>query len=133
VTQTCAASPCVSCPYRRDVPSGIWDASEYERLPKFDGTLAEQALAGALHLFGCHQDDGRLCAGWIAAHGAENLLAVLVRGALRIDPAVFDFESPVPVFGSGREARAHGLRDIDHPGQEARRMMARIERKQGRR
>nr|WP_280343300.1 DUF6283 family protein [Nocardia neocaledoniensis] len=27
-----APRPCVSCPYRRDVPSGVWDFGEYEKL-----------------------------------------------------------------------------------------------------
>lgn len=25
-------TPCASCPYRKDVPSGVWEASEYEKL-----------------------------------------------------------------------------------------------------
>ena len=31
-----AKSPCGSCPYRQDVPSGVWAASEYEKLPAYD-------------------------------------------------------------------------------------------------
>ena len=53
---------CASCPYRKDVPSGIWEQSEYDKLPKYDGETWEQAGA----LFMCHLRDGCLCGGWLA-------------------------------------------------------------------
>jgi hypothetical protein len=31
-------TPCSTCPYRRDAPSGLWAASEYDLLPGLDGT-----------------------------------------------------------------------------------------------
>jgi hypothetical protein len=46
-----ASNPCGSCPYRRDVPSGVWDAAEYEKLPRYDGPMADQPA----RLFLCHQ------------------------------------------------------------------------------
>ena len=46
-----AKVPCGSCPYRRDVPSGIWEQHEYDKLPEYDGQTWEQNPA----LFLCHQ------------------------------------------------------------------------------
>lgn len=28
----CRTEPCETCPYRRDVPSGVWSADEYRKL-----------------------------------------------------------------------------------------------------
>jgi hypothetical protein len=39
---TCAARPCASCPYRKDVPSGIWAAHEYTKLLAYDGDILDQ-------------------------------------------------------------------------------------------
>lgn len=130
--ETVAKAPCKSCPYRRDVPSGIWDRSEYEKLPRFDGDVLDQLEQGGHALFDCHQQDGNLCAGWLAAHGAENLLACRLHAG-KLDPKVWGYKSPVPVFGSGQEAHDHGVRDIDQPGNRARRMVDRLAKKQKRR
>jgi hypothetical protein len=131
---TCAQAPCRSCPYRRDVPSGLWAASEYDKLPAYDGDIAEQVVKEAGGLFFCHQQDGRLCAGWIGCHGAGNLLAVRLAGfyldgKARLDDALWTYESPVPLFASGAQARAHGLRAIRRPGPKARRTIDRLQRK----
>lgn len=45
-----APQPCASCPYRRDVPSGIWAAEEYAKLPAYDADTPFQPP----HLFLCH-------------------------------------------------------------------------------
>ena len=125
--------PCLTCPYRCDVPSGIWDAGEYEKLPRYDGDIPEQAAAGAFSVFLCHQKDGHLCAGWAGCHDMGNNLAVRM-SADRIDlPAVLDYVSPVPLFASGAEAAAHGQREIDAPGADARRKIGSLERMRGRR
>lgn len=113
-----ARAPCGSCPYRRDVPSGIWVKAEYDKLPAYDGETWEQAP----NLFMCHQRDGCLCAGWLACHDPKELLALRLH-ARKVDPAVFDYETSVPVFRSGAEAREHGLREIAKPGVKARKMM----------
>lgn len=110
------ASPCGSCPYRCDVPSGIWDRSEYDKLPGYDGKTWEQSPA----LFMCHQRDGRLCAGWLACHDTDHLLALRINS---VDPGVFGYRSPVPVFGSGAEARDHGLAEIETPSAKAAKMI----------
>jgi hypothetical protein len=116
------------------VPSGIWAEIEYEKLPRYDAELFEQACGPAQLAFDCHQRDGNLCAGWIATHGAENLFSLRLQDLSgNLDPAVYDFVSPVPVWGSGQEACDHGMLDIDDPSPAAKTMIASLERKQARR
>ena len=119
------AAPCKSCPYRKDVPSGVWEAHEYDKLPGYDGEIFQQLSAGAVGLFLCHQRDGSLCAGWLASHGPSNLLAMRLNAASVTDE-VWTYRTAVPVWASGREAREHGQRDIEEPGSRANRMMARL-------
>lgn len=119
---SCAKAPCRSCPYRRDVPAGVWNAREYAKLPGYDGETWEQPPK----LFFCHQKDGRLCAGWVAVHDMRHNLAVRL---FPVAPMVFAYESPVPVFSSGTEAALHGLSGVARPGPAARAMIARLERK----
>ena len=107
---TCAKKPCVSCPYRKDVPSGVWAREEYEKLPAYD----KETWAQPVERFDCHQADGHLCAGWVAVHGRHALALRILRWF--IDRRVFDYTTSVPLFASGAEACAHGLRDIDAPG-----------------
>lgn len=114
---TAPKCPCGSCPYRTDVASGVWAQDEYEKLPKYDGEIIDQLQSGSTGVFLCHQKDGRLCAGWLACHGTDNLLALRLHRDL--DPAVFDYATDVPVFSSGAEAAAHGMRDIEKPGEKA--------------
>lgn len=126
-----APRPCVSCPYRRDVPSGIWSADEYDKLPAFDGPTWAQDPA----LFLCHQQDGRLCAGWVACHDGSQLLAVrlaALNGNLTADDAraVADYRTDVPVWDSGAQAADHGRAQIDQPGPAARALAAKITRRQ---
>ena len=123
--ETCAKAPCGSCPYRRHVPSGVWQQHEYDKLPAYDAPTGEQPP----NLFMCHQADGKLCAGWVGCHGMELLALRLCAAFGRLDPKVVDYQSPVPLFASGAGARAHGMADIDEPGDDACRMMAGLERK----
>lgn len=125
--------PCPSCPYRRDVPSGIWDASEYTKLAGYDGDVPEQAAAGATGLFHCHQRTGELCAGWVGCHDMENNLAIRMHAA-RVDlDAVQSYVSPVPLFASGREAAEHGKRDLTRPSEAACRKIGQLMRQRERR
>lgn len=112
--------PCPSCPYRRDVPSGIWHPEEYAKLPRYDGDTTEQAAAGAFGIFMCHQRTGDVCAGWAGCHDMGESLAMRLH-CREVDPAVFDYVSPVPLFATGAEAAAHGMRDVAGPGTAARR------------
>lgn len=109
-------APCGSCPYRRDVPSGIWEASEYEKLLRYDGSTIEQAMKGGASLFYCHQNDGHLCAGWVGCHDMDHAFATRFN---EVDESVFSYVSPVPLFASGAAAAAHGMADIAAPGDEA--------------
>lgn len=56
--------PCASCPYRRDVPSGVWAPEEYEKLRRYDAPTMEQPP----QVFLCHQKNrdtaNRVGAGW---------------------------------------------------------------------
>lgn len=110
--------PCPSCPYRRDVPSGIWAAEEYEKLETYDGSTTDQATAGAFAAFFCHTQDGHLCAGWVGCHDMTENLAIRMRSDLD-HAGILGYRSPVPLFTSGTEAAEHGNRDITEPGPRA--------------
>lgn len=125
-----APRPCESCPYRRDVAPGVWDATEYAKLPEFDRETGEQPPAA----FYCHQQDGRLCAGWVGCHDMQHSLGLRMLAAFGlISPealeATLDYESPVALWGSGAEAAEHGLSGIERPPAEARRIIEKISRR----
>lgn len=122
------AAPCKSCPYRQDVPSGVWAENEYEKLPAYDGEIVEQVMKGATGLFLCHQQNSALCSGWLTCHGPENLLAIRLH-LEHVEAEVFDYKTDVPLFASGAEAAAHGVRDIEEPSEAAHRTMNRLLRK----
>lgn len=122
-------TPCASCPYRRDVPSGLWESSEYDKLRLYDGDTSAQAMNGAMGVFQCHQQDGSVCAGWAHVHGTYDNLAL--RLAMHFDKdidvdAVVEYTTDVPLFSSGAEAAEHGMRDIEHPGEDAERAMEKL-------
>ncbi len=127
-----APRPCDSCPYRRDAPSGLWAAGEYEKLLAYDFDTAYQPAA----LFMCHQncaedDRARLCAGWVGCHGGELLALRLagVRGELSDSDlrAAFEYRSPVPLFASGAAAAEHGVKSIENPDSAALAAMDKIQ------
>lgn len=127
-------SPCVSCPYRRDVPSGVWDEAEYAKLPPYDSETAFQPPG----VFLCHQQDGRLCAGWCAVHDMTHNLALrlaVASGTITVDDAerIIDYETTVPLFPSGAEAAKHGRAHIRAPKPDAVKAIQRLERKRGER
>ncbi|MFD7540214.1 DUF6283 family protein [Streptomyces sp. NPDC059819] len=129
-----ARRPCESCPYRRDVPAGIWASDEYAKLRRYDADTPDQPTG----LFQCHQADAdsavrRVCAGWAGCHEGGELLALrlaLLHG--RIDIATFEavveYVSPVPLFSSGREAATHGESGIETPDEKARHLISKISR-----
>lgn len=112
-------TPCASCPYRRDVPSGVWDHAQYEVLRKYDGSTTDQAVANATAVFMCHQADDHLCSGWVGCHDMYESLALRIHCKDVDVDAVLAYESPVPLFGSGAEAADHGQQNIENPGAEA--------------
>lgn len=119
-------APCGTCPYRLDVPSAIWAAEEYEKLPRYDGDTIEQLLAGGTGLFFCHQNDGHLCAGWVGCHDMVHMIALRLH---EVAPETYDYVSPIPLFESGAAAAAHGMMGIDRPDRRARAAIAKLERR----
>ncbi|QNO01135.1 hypothetical protein [Mycobacterium phage CELFI] len=127
-----APNPCASCPYRRDVPSGIWAEQEYVKLPQYDADMPYQPTG----LFQCHQNErndphARLCAGWVGTHGPDNLLSLRLASAFgSMSPdeldATYDYTTTVPLFSSGAEAAAHGIEAIDAPDEDAEEAIAKI-------
>lgn len=115
-----ATNPCGSCPYRCDVPSGIWHPSEYAKLPEFDNPTMEQPRS----VFLCHQNDGHLCAGWVAVHDMSQSLGLriaLSTGTIQPEhvDAILDYTTATPLFGSGQEAMVHGMCDVRKPKRKA--------------
>lgn len=122
-----AALPCGTCPYRRDVPAGVWAAEEYAKLPPYDADTAFQPFG----LFMCHQVDGRVCAGWVGCHGGGQLLAVRLAAAdRRMDDeeirAAVEYDCPVPLFPSGAAAAMHGRSGVADPDEPAKRAIGKI-------
>lgn len=121
--------PCASCPYRKNVPSGVWDAEEYDKLVRYD----EETFAQPPGVFMCHQMQGDICAGWFAHSDPYELLAVrLAVSTGLIDPEVLEsYSTDVPLFASGAEAAEHGKRDLECPSAEAAQTIEKVLRKQG--
>lgn len=127
-----AKHPCGTCPYRQDVPSGVWARSEYEKLPQFDGPIETQPHRA----FFCHQQDGRLCAGWVGCHDMDQSLGLRLAASFRTitleaQEAALDYVSPVPLWASGQEAHDYGVAGIDDPDEEARRKVHVLTRRLG--
>lgn len=118
-------NPCASCPYRKDVPSGVWAAEEYLKLPLYDRETQDQPIA----VFQCHQRNGHACSGWVAVHDMQNNFAIRVAALMgHIDDmdAFLDYETDVPLHESGMDACVHGLRDVMDPSEDADKVMAKI-------
>ncbi|KQP63185.1 hypothetical protein ASF47_18055 [Nocardioides sp. Leaf285] len=124
-----AKNPCGTCPYRTDVPAGVWHPEEYAKLPPFDRDTASQPPG----LFLCHQQDQRVCAGWAGCHDMEESLGVRVAAltgvAEDVIEAVLDYVSPVPLFASGEEAARHGMSGVEEPPDPARKAIDNLTRK----
>lgn len=131
MTHGVAKAPCKSCPYRCDVPSGVWHADEYAKLPGYDGDIGDRLANGGHALFLCHQKDDNLCAGWLATHGPQNLLAMRLHQH-EVGRETWDYETTVRVFGSGAQAARHGMAEIEAPGERARTTIHRLLRKASR-
>jgi hypothetical protein len=117
-------APCISCPYRRDVPSGVWHESEYDKLPNYDGDTAYQSPA----VFDCHQKDNTVCAGWLGHRDPFDLLAVRLGVSMGVLPEeALDYTTKVPLFATGEEAAEHGKREIENPGEAARKIIRKFD------
>lgn len=125
-----AVNPCGSCPYRCDVPSGVWSEEEYAKLERYDGDTHQQPPT----VFMCHQADGRLCAGWTACHDMDESMGFRVScltGHIREEDIDFirEYRTSVPVFMSGAEAAAHGRSEIYNPSDGARKVIDKVARR----
>ncbi len=119
--------PCEACPYRRDVPSGVWARHEYEKLRAYDRPTGEQPFA----TFACHASPQAVCNGWAIVHNSRGHEFELA--ALRIfHPGEVVPEPVIPLFSSGNEAADWGERELDAPPDESRTMVARLMRKHAR-
>jgi len=125
----CSPVPCTTCPYRRDVPSGVWAEEEYRKLAAYDRPTWEQPAA----LFMCHQNTGGLCTGWLQSHANRPHDVDLL--ALRLNHPKLDVKQvsgvalakpTVGLFRSGVAAMRHGLRAIARPGRKAKAAIQRI-------
>jgi hypothetical protein len=114
--------PCEACPYRRDVPSGLWASHEYEKLRPYDEEMISQPSAG----FACHATPEKFCNGWAIVNNALHHGHVL---ALRLAGMPVIPEPKVALFTTNAEAADHGQRDIDSPSVKAREVVERLTRK----
>jgi hypothetical protein len=115
---------CTACPYRRDVPSGVWAAVEYDKLAEYDKPTGEQPIG----VFACHATPEVICHGWAVVHSRQDYEHDLL--AFRIFPPEGDIPPEgAPLFSSGTEAAEHGKRDIEHPSEEAKAVVERLMRK----
>jgi len=125
-------APCASCPYRKDVPSGIWATEEYDKILPYDNETMFQPA----RIFLCHQQNGCLCRGWLDTHGTE-LLAIrfgCIKG--EVDPAditkAIDEGPAVEVFETAAQAAKHGRKSIKRPGVKAKQMVEQLTNKRSR-
>lgn len=118
------SQPCSACPYRRDVPSGVWSTEEYEKLRGYD----EPTFAQPIAVFSCHATPDHLCHGWAVVHTSRGHQFDLM--ALRFWPPSNEIpEAGVPLFDSGNEAADHGQAAIEDPSDEAQATVERLLRK----
>lgn len=123
------ATPCASCPYRKDVPSGVWDWEEYEKLRQYDEDPTDPTRAIG-HVFLCHQpieNRQAVCRGWVEVH-YDTIPVRMAMASGAVDPATVQEPPPgVELFESGAAAADHGQAEIETPCDDARSVMAKIE------
>ena len=119
-------TPCASCPFRKDCPSGVWSEAEYDKLPGYDGPTYAQSPT----VFFCHLSPEDACGGWTATFDmAQNLGLRIISAGYEVDwDAFIDYKTTVAVFSSGAEAAEHGKAMIEYPPEEAEAAIAKIAR-----
>lgn len=123
---TVAKNPCATCPYRKDVPSGVWSHEDYEKLRKYDD--APMPTGENLGVFLCHNTSvagcNIACKGWLIVH--DDSIAVrlaFVRGQICIG----DLKPPgMPLHESGAAAADFGQKQISRPNRKARSLVAKL-------
>ncbi len=98
---------CAFCPYRRDVPPGVWHPEEYEKLRGYDAFTPEQPLA----VFMCHSGPDLACHGWAVVHTSRGHSRDLL--ALRLRPPREIPAASTELFGSAEEAADYGQQEMD--------------------
>lgn len=119
------AESCSACPYRKDVPSGVWSAAEYDKLAEYDKETGWQPPGG----FSCHATPEVYCHGWAVVHGRQEDTREVLAFRIWGPPENGIPPEGVPLFSSGAEAAEHGKRDIEHPSEEAKDVVARLMRR----
>lgn len=131
MTATIFRAPCKSCPYRQDVPSGIWEKEEYDKILPYDNPTMFQPPT----MFMCHQQDGSVCRGWLDCHGDQllGLRLACARGDIAPEDVSRAFEEgpAVPVFKTADLASRHGRKAIEKPSKKAKTLINQIEKKRG--
>lgn len=117
-------TPCPQCPYRCDVPSGVWSHEEYEKLRLYDSETFDQPFSA----FGCHAKPEFFCHGWAIVHTSRGGRFDLLALRLGRDAEVVIPEPTVPLFTSGNEAADHGQRNIESPDLAARKAVETLKR-----
>lgn len=128
----CCDEPCRTCPYRRDVPAGLWDPVEYHKLIAYDVDTSSQPIG----VFLCHytnSDNPTLCRGWLAVGGWELLGVRLAVTTGHLDPAEVDRPIATDVFDTGTDAAMWGLSGVADPGPDAQAAIARLGHRRGNR
>lgn len=117
--------PCDTCPYRKDTPSGIWHASEYRKLPKWDDPIA---FAGVFH---CHnQTESRqtVCRGWMEVHHENLQVRLCIATQIEFNEHNQN-PTTVPLHESGQAAMKAGMRQIKKPSLKAKAKVLKLLRK----
>lgn len=109
---------CNTCPYRKDTPPGIWDTSEYLKLPAYDDRNRMD-----LGVFHCHNqaqgEVGTVCRGWLSVHGDGLVVRLaVITGLIRPGDVPYDVEPGL--YPSGAAACRAGLAGVPRPSKAAR-------------
>ena len=118
--------PCESCPYRKDVPRGIWDKSEYEKLRDYDdGPQGQQSFSAFL----CHHSpqigQDAVCRGWLSVHSESVAVRLMIiKGT--VTPEQVYAETPCELYASGNEAADAGIKGIKRPSIKAREAIGKL-------
>jgi hypothetical protein len=140
-------TPCQSCPYRKDCPSGVWAKSEYEKLRQYDPVQValqpEQAArlrnlgfpdhftvpGEAIGKFLCHQSTAAgeeiLCRGWLSVHKDTVPVKLLMMNG-EVTPEEVYQKPTVPLHESGNAAADAGEKQIKRPSRSARSMSQKL-------
>lgn len=99
--------PCAQCPWRMDVPTGVFPAQAFRE-------SAHTAYDAAMETFACHmsgKDKPATCAGFLLRHSVNNLQ---VRMRTWLDKPIGAISCKVPIYPTYREmAIANGVEPDD--------------------